>query len=61
MNYYTMNFTMTFDYNKDLNFFDEIPPFERDIYIDMLIMKMKNKTKEKSNQLASEPRREEFE
>lgn len=54
---------MMFDYEKDLNFFDNAIPFEKDIYIDMLIARMKDGPTQRTASYTDGnlPRREEFE
>lgn len=44
-NYYVTNFTLMYDHNLNSLEWDSIPPFEKQIYIDLLISRLEEKKK----------------
>jgi hypothetical protein len=46
-NYYMTNFALMYDLNKDPSMFDNVMPFEKQIYIDMLLQRLKEKQQQK--------------
>ena len=61
MNYYTTNFTLMWDLKKDISQWDSFIPFEKQIYLDMIISRLEDDRKNKNNNnVSSIPTEDEF-
>jgi hypothetical protein len=45
-NQYMQNFYLLFDYNQDMNYWDNMLPYERDIYLTLLNSRLEEKQRE---------------
>ena len=48
MNYYMENYYLMFDYHQNLSEWDEMIPFERDVYLNILSAKNKEKVRKET-------------
>lgn len=56
MNHYMTNFTLMYDLKKPISEWDNMMPFERQIYLDLIINRMKeeNKGRERTSSIPTE-------